>query len=1071
MKIKYTIFVLLLLTLNIIYQSSFPATEKGPNGTIRVGTFPFEPFNFIDENGLTQGLNADILREIAADEDWSIEFIHGSWAEGLERLNNQDIDLLVSVAYSEERSRIMDFTYESVAELWGQVFLRPEGKSQNISDLAGRRVAIMRKDISGMNFIKTAEQLGVQCEIVELPSHYDVFAAVKKGDVDAGVAPQHFGLRHIDEYGLIPSTILFSPFSIYFASKKGTQHELLSHIDAHLSSWKKDRNSIFYQRQNYWLANRQSLWQWPPWLIYFCLGVICVIVISVSFIYFLNKLVLRRTQELQISEEKHRTILQTAMDGFLLFDKNGQIHEVNQAYCQIIGYSSQELLAMNIEDLDINQQHSIITDQLEKISQLGVYRFQTIHRRQNRELINVEISAQYHPVNEGRFVAFVQDITERKKAEQALKESEERLQLVMEGSQLGYWDWNIATGEVRRNTYWAEMLGYTLQEIENGVRQWTDLHHPDDRDAAWKSIQDHLEGKTSAHRIEYRMRTKGGQYKWILDQARVVKRDTHGKPTRMSGTHTDVTERKRSEAELVRKDALLQAMLRNLPFDFWARDRDQRVIMQSDESIRFWGDLSENISPVIESDEKTKERWTINNEQVLDGKIVNEDYSYTSTNGETRYFHGIVAPIREGGSILGILGINIDITERKLAENEKLALQAQLTQAQKMEAIGTLAGGIAHDFNNLLGAILGYAEMAKEDSEPGSRAVKKIDRVIEAGNRAAGLVKQILAFSRQAVSEPIQLNPEHIIKEAIKLLRPSLPSTIAITQQFAAPIHTITADPTQVHQIVMNLCANAFHAMEKTGGILNISLGNRELTAQNIQPYPNVKPGKFVLLSVSDTGPGISPEIRERIFDPYFTTKEIGKGTGMGLAIVHGIATSLGGFVTCESALGQGTSFRIFLPATVSEIVPPLPVSTENAPTGKEHVLLVDDEEMLAELGKIMLERLGYHVTLCTESMAALSLICDQPNKFDILVTDQTMPRMTGFDLARNALQIRPDFPVILCTGYSNLVDETAAKQAGIRGFIMKPLTKNGLAELLAKVKNVSTSQEQISLNSADSSH
>lgn len=400
-----------------------------------------------------------------------------------------------------------------------------------------------------------------------------------------------------------------------------------------------------------------------------------------------------------------------------------------------------------------------------------------------------------------------------------------------------------------------------------------------------------------------------------------------------------------------------------------------------------------------------------------------------------------------------------DISEAKKTEEERQRLQAQLIQAQKMEAIGTLAGGIAHDFNNILGAVLGYAEMAKEDSEPGSKAAEELDRVIEAGNRAAELVKQILAFSRQTISEPLPLNPEHIIKETIKLLRPSLPSTIAITHQCINPIYTIVADPTQIHQLVMNLCTNAFHAMERTGGLLDIKLENRELNAQDVLQYPNVTPGKFVVLSVRDTGSGIPSEIRDKIFDPYFTTKEIGKGTGMGLAIVHGIATSLGGFVTCQSALGQGTVFHVFFPASLAE-VSPKPQFTEGFPTGKEHVLYVDDEEILAELGKTLLERLGYHVTPCTDSVAAFSLFQEHPDQFDVLITDQTMPRMTGFDLARNVLQIRPDLPIILCTGYSNLIDEATALQAGITGFIMKPITKRRLAELLSTVKQKSDLKE-----------
>lgn len=964
-KIFLVLFYIAALSLPFISPSHLSAAEKGPHGTIRVGIFPFEPFNFVDKDGVIQGLNADLLREIVKDEDWSITFVPGSWAEGLERLQNQEIDLMVSVAYTQERSNFMDFTYESVAELWGQVYLRPEGKSQNISDLAGRRVAIMRKDISGINFVRTAQQLGVQCEIIELATHYDVFVAVKNGDVEAGVAPQHFGLRHADEYNLVPSTILFSPFSIYFSSKKGTQHELLSHIDAHLSRWKKDKNSFFYQRQNYWLANRQTSWEWPPWLIYASLGSACAILLFASFSFFLNKLVVRKTRELQNSEVWHRTILQTAMDGFLLFDKQGRFFEVNQVYCRMIGYSSQELSTMNIADIDISEKNSKILKRIEKIIESGEDRFETMHRCKNGSIINVELSVQYNSINDGRLVAFVQDITDRKKLE----------------------DINVF-----------------LAQSSFGV-------------------------------------------------------------TRLSF------------------DTLAQYLAENLTMDFVCIDRlDPDGLTAHTVAVWHDGNFQDNISYALQD---TPCGQLVNQEACCYPANVRHffpkdqalrDMNAESYIGVTLFDHagypiGLIAVIgrnplqnrKFAESALQLIAIRASgEMERLLADEEKKKLQSQLLHAQKMEAIGTLAGGIAHDFNNILGAILGYAEMAQEDSEPGSKVSDDLDRVIEAGNRAAGLVKQILAFSRQKVSESVPLDPQHIIIEAVKLLRPSLPSTIAITQQLSNHIHTIIADPTQIHQIVMNLCTNAFHAMEKTGGTLGIRLENRELAAQDTQPYPGTEPGQFVVLSISDTGPGISSEFRDRIFDPYFTTKGIGKGTGMGLAIVHGISKSLGGFVTCESTLGQGTVFRVFFPATLTEAAPALATSTEIIPTGKEHVLYVDDEKILTELGQTMLERLGYQVTLCADSNAALSLIQENPCKFDILITDQTMPGMTGFDLARHVLQIRPNLPIILCTGYSNLVDEETARQAGIRGFIMKPLAKKHLAELLAKIKNESNSQEQL---------
>jgi PAS domain S-box-containing protein len=391
-----------------------------------------------------------------------------------------------------------------------------------------------------------------------------------------------------------------------------------------------------------------------------------------------------------------------------------------------------------------------------------------------------------------------------------------------------------------------------------------------------------------------------------------------------------------------------------------------------------------------------------------------------------------------------------NIAERKRMEEEQERLQKQLYHAQKMEAIGTLAGGIAHDFNNILSAVLGYAEMARDDSPRNSVAARGMERVLEAGGRATALVRQILAFSREERGERIPIDPGLIVKEVAKLLRPSLPSTILIKQKTAAT-RAILADPTQMHQILMNLCTNAFHAMEQTGGTLEIAIEQVSLSATGLSQQPTIAPGDFVVLSVTDTGPGITPEIRERIFDPYFTTKGVGQGTGLGLSIVHGIVTEHGGFITCESEPGRGSIFSVFLPA-INDLASLEHESAQPVPTGREHILLVDDEQLLAEMGQAMLERLGYEVTVRTSSTDALTLFQQHPDRFDAVITDQTMPGMTGLELAQRLLRLRPDLPIILCTGYSSLVSEDQVRSCGIKGFVMKPFTMKEAAALLRTV-------------------
>jgi PAS domain S-box-containing protein len=422
------------------------------------------------------------------------------------------------------------------------------------------------------------------------------------------------------------------------------------------------------------------------------------------------------------------------------------------------------------------------------------------------------------------------------------------------------------------------------------------------------------------------------------------------------------------------------------------------------------------------------------------------------TSSGISYWLANKSPYRDPeGDIIGLIGISRNISDLKKNEEEKKALQKQLIQAQKMESIGTLAGGIAHDFNNILAAIMGYAEMVRDSSPAGSQAAEDLDQVLLAGERAKALVKQILTFSRLTDSKKLPIQPAVIIKETIKLLRSSIPATIAIKQEIAADSDFILADPTELHQIILNFCTNAFHAMEEKGGILAIALQSQTITEDELPSRYDVKPGKFVQLTIADTGSGIAPEILEKIFDPYFTTKEIGKGTGMGLSIAHGIVKSCDGFITCRSKPGEGTVFQVFFPVIADEISP-VAQHADLIRFGSERILFVDDEEMIAEMGKNMLERLGYRVTARSDSSEALAVFRNQPDGFDLVITDQTMPGMTGSDLARRMLEIRPEMPIILCTGYSSLVSEEQARALGIKGFALKPLTKKDIAALIRKV-------------------
>lgn len=391
-----------------------------------------------------------------------------------------------------------------------------------------------------------------------------------------------------------------------------------------------------------------------------------------------------------------------------------------------------------------------------------------------------------------------------------------------------------------------------------------------------------------------------------------------------------------------------------------------------------------------------------------------------------------------------------DISERVEAEKEKARLADQLRQAHKMEAIGTLAGGIAHDFNNILAAIIGYAELALEVVPDTSHAKKDIGEVIKAGIRARNLIKHIMAFSRKSGQEKFPLHIFVVVKEALGLIRPSTPSSIDIKQNLDPNCGNIIGEPTQIHQVVMNLCTNAVQAMDERGGILEIGLASTRLSEDDIAHEPGLETGEYVKISVRDTGPGIDENIINHIFEPYFTTKEVGKGSGMGLAVTHGIIKDHGGMVRVHSD-PAGSRFDVFFPKTdAKESVTFRPSGPIRI--GSEHVLVVDDEEPIAQMTKNRLEGLGYQVTAMSDSRQALDFFTRHPDSVDLVITDQTMPHLTGDALSAKLINIRKDIPIIMCTGYSSKVDKRKAKASGIKAFALKPLDIRELSDLITEV-------------------
>ncbi|MFO7886118.1 MAG: ATP-binding protein [Desulfobacteraceae bacterium] len=507
-----------------------------------------------------------------------------------------------------------------------------------------------------------------------------------------------------------------------------------------------------------------------------------------------------------------------------------------------------------------------------------------------------------------------------------------------------------------------------------------------------------------------------------------------------------------TQKEIHRKNHIIQTT----PHPMSLVSRDYRYLAVNKAYSRFYNKTSDKIigRPITDflDPEVFEQEIKPRLDRCLNGEILHYEAFVEFPGTGPRWMRMEYTPYRNRENrIVGVVSHGLDITESKQTEKERGRLEDRLTQAQKMESIGTVAGGIAHDFNNILFPIVGMAELLMEDLPEGGVEYENVRAILTAGRRGADLVKQILAFSRQTEHQMSAVKIQYVIKEALKLLRSTLPSYIEIHQDIKTDCGLIKADPTQIYQVIMNIITNAFHAVETKGGNISVSLRETPLELSDVSGK-DIPPGRYVILSVSDTGNGILPQHMDKIFDPYFTTKKQGKGTGLGLSVVYGIVKEHQGDITVYSEIGKGTTFNVYLPVIQEKSSSDPKNKIQTLPTGHERILLVDDEDVIAKLEAHMLERLGYRVTRHVNSMEALVAFTLSPDSFDLILSDMNMPTMTGLQLAGEVNSTRPDMPVIICTGFSDKIEDKSAEMPGVKAILKKPMVMSELAETVRTV-------------------
>ena len=747
-----------------------------------------------------------------------------------------------------------------------------------------------------------------------------------------------------------------------------------------------------------------------------------------------------------LHENRFEKVYEAADDAIVLYDpETEKIVDFNPALCDIFGYKPEEIYYLNIELLFSNAPPYAFDDAQPKINAAldgspQVFEWQSTNHSGDKLWIEISIKKIFISAKP-RLVIVVRKITERKKIEERLHRLINIVDQIGEG---------VATADLNgiityANQAWADIHGYSPSTL---IGKHQSIFHSDEQNINDVIPINKKVLRKGYHRGEVGHKRSDGTL-FITHMTSTLQKDDNGRVIGFISVASDLSEQKKVEEALRENEIKFRYLFNLSPQPISLTDLNGKVL---DVNQKFCEKMQYSRNEVIGKNTldlgfPAEDRQTFIDQLIESGDVSGYEIAYRIKDKQSIQVQLYSKLIQLKGKFY-TLTVFHDITAQR-------KLEAQLVQSQKMEAIGTLAGGIAHDFNNILSAILGYIELAKIYIDPDSKVFPYLEEVFKAGNRAKELVRQILSISRQAEQKRKPVNINLITREALRMLKATLPPSIEINESLGETIRLIKANPVQIHQVVMNLVTNASQSMKDTGGTLAVTLEKEEFLSNVRKNDQDIKSGKYVKLTISDTGYGISKEDRKRIFDPYYTTKAQGMGTGLGLAVAQSIVKKHGGNILFSSKPGIGTDFFVYLPLIDDKNIKDSDgILKINAllPTGNEHIMLIDDEETIIDTGREMLEYLGYTVKTYNKSTYALNDFRKSSETYDLIISDMTMPEMNGDELAKKMIDIRPDIPVIICTGYNPKIDEKSAKNIGLKAFIFKPLTFQKLATTVRNV-------------------
>ena len=906
----------------------FPAAAQT---TVRMGIYQNSPKVGLSESGEPEGIFVDLIEAVAAEERWTIEYVPGTWAEGIDRLAAGEIDLMPDVAFSDEREKRFAFHREPVLSDWFEIYARRDGGIRALLDLKGRRVAVLEDSVQQDVFGKMVADFDLGALLVPYPDFARAFAAVANGAADAVIANRFHGSAYLRGGKIEDTGIIFHPTRVFFAAPPTGEPALRDAIDFRLRQMKSNPASAYYQSLERWTSEDVGF-RWPAWLKSAGIAVAALLLFSFAWSTSLKRQVSARTRQLKArnqeierlyqavreSEERFRSFVENANDIVFTLSLDGVLNYISPNWKDILGHEARDVVGRHFQDFvhpdDLPACRAAMDRARDGQKQSGI-EFRVRHRDGSWRWHFTNGSALHGPGNDF-YLGISRDITERKRAEKRLRLHAQLLDSVRESV--------VASDLEGRILYWGlgaeKLYGYAAEEAM-GKSYW-DLAGavaPPDQQAFRRELLE--KGSWSGEHVQ---KNRRGETFWASTFVSLVL-DEQEKPAGFIGIDQNVDQRRRAEEDLRRSNAFLDSIVENIPVMLFLKDaRDLRFVRINRTGEELLGLPRTELLGKTDYDFFPKEQadsFTRIDREVLQGKKAVDipEEPLQSPGGGERILHTRKVPIlNAAGEPEYLLGISEDVTDRRRAETEREQLESRLAQSQKMESVGHLAGGIAHDFNNMLGAILGYAELMLENLDPQHPHYADLHEIRKAAERSADLTRQLLAFARQQPAAPRPIDLNATVLDMLHMLRRLIGEDVRLSWTPGKDLWPVWMDPSQIDQVLATLCVNARDAIAGEGRI-SIETANVHLDAADGSLQPDRAPGDYVRLAVGDSGIAMDKETMGKLFEPFFTTMGLGRGSGLGLATVYGIVEQNNGFIDVESLPGQGNVFRIFLPRLAQE--------------------------------------------------------------------------------------------------------------------------------------------------------